>query len=145
MNILIVSSLRVVFFLFQAATWALSCVLTEWILSLKIFLFPVPFVCVCVSVCVCLCVCLCVCACARMRSVMSDSLQPLELQPTGLLCPWKFQGKNTRVGCHFLLQGTYKVLKNHWLSSIRNSRASLIAQLVTTIQFLGQEDPLEKG
>ena len=59
MNILIVSSLRVVFFLFQATTWALSCVLTEWILSLKIFLFPVPFVCVCVSVCVCVCVCVC--------------------------------------------------------------------------------------
>ena len=72
MNILIVSSLRVVFFLFQAATWAFSCVLTEWILSLKIFLFPVPFVCVCVclcvSVCVCLCVCVCVCVCACVRT-----------------------------------------------------------------------------
>ena len=25
--------------------------------------------------------------------------------PTRLLCPWDFSGKNTRVSCHFLLQG----------------------------------------
>ena len=29
------------------------------------------------------------------------------LQPTGLLCPWNFPGKNTGVGCHFLLQGIF--------------------------------------
>ena len=34
---------------------------------------------------------------------MSDSLQPHVL-PTRLLHPWDFPGKNTRVGCHFLLQ-----------------------------------------
>ena len=27
------------------------------------------------------------------------------LQPTRLLCPWDSPGKNTGVGCHFLLQG----------------------------------------
>ena len=26
------------------------------------------------------------------------------LEDTGLLCPWDFPGKNTGVGCHFLLQ-----------------------------------------
>ena len=26
-------------------------------------------------------------------------------EPTRLLCPWDFPGKNTGVGCHFLLQG----------------------------------------
>ena len=36
--------------------------------------------------------------------VVSDSLQPHGLQPTRLLCPWDFPGKNTGVGCHFLLQ-----------------------------------------
>ena len=41
------------------------------------------------------------------RSVVSDSLQPHELQPTRLLCPWDFPGKNTGVGCHFLLQGIF--------------------------------------
>ena len=29
------------------------------------------------------------------------------LQPTRLLCPWDFSGKNTGGGCHFLLQGTF--------------------------------------
>ena len=38
---------------------------------------------------------------------MSDSLQPHGLQPTRLLCPWDFPGKNTGVGCHFLLQGIF--------------------------------------
>ena len=27
-----------------------------------------------------------------------------ELQPARILCPWDFPGKNTGVGCHFLLQ-----------------------------------------
>ena len=35
---------------------------------------------------------------------MSDSLQPSELQPARLLCPWDLPGKNTGRGCHFLLQ-----------------------------------------
>ena len=35
---------------------------------------------------------------------MSDSLRPHGLQPTRFLCPWDFPGKNTGVGCHFLLQ-----------------------------------------
>ena len=35
---------------------------------------------------------------------MSDSLQPHRRQPTGLLRPWDSPGKNTGVGCHFLLQ-----------------------------------------
>uniref|UniRef100_A0A8B9W6W4 60S ribosomal protein L7 n=1 Tax=Bos mutus grunniens TaxID=30521 RepID=A0A8B9W6W4_BOSMU len=35
---------------------------------------------------------------------MSDSVQPHRQQPTRLLCPWDSPGKNTGVGCHFLLQ-----------------------------------------
>ena len=38
------------------------------------------------------------------RSVVSDSLRPHGLQPARLLYPWGFPGKNTGVGCHFLLQ-----------------------------------------
>ena len=38
---------------------------------------------------------------------MSDSLQPHGQQPTRLLCPWDFPGKNTGVGCHFLLPGIF--------------------------------------
>ena len=40
-------------------------------------------------------------------SVMSDSLQPHELEPPRLICPWNFPGKNTGVGCHALLQGIF--------------------------------------
>ena len=35
---------------------------------------------------------------------MSDSVQPRRWQPTRLPHPWDSQGKNTGVGCHFLLQ-----------------------------------------
>ena len=38
------------------------------------------------------------------RSVVSDFFR-LHLQPTRLLCPRDSLGKNTGVGCHFLLQG----------------------------------------
>ena len=35
---------------------------------------------------------------------MSDSVQPQRQQPTRLPRPWDSPGKNTGVGCHFLLQ-----------------------------------------
>ena len=35
---------------------------------------------------------------------LSDSVQPHRQQPTRLRCPWDYPGKNTGVGCHFLLQ-----------------------------------------
>ena len=44
------------------------------------------------------------CMCVLSYSVESDSLQPHRLQPARLLYPWNSPGKNTRVGCHFLLQ-----------------------------------------
>ena len=60
----------------------------------------------------------CVCACVHMLSplVMSDSLLPHY--------PWKFSGKNTGVGCHFLLWGIFLTqgsnprllhLLHHWV------------------------------
>ena len=38
---------------------------------------------------------------------MSNSLRSQGLQPTRLLHPWDFPGKNTGMGCHFLLQGIF--------------------------------------
>ena len=35
---------------------------------------------------------------------MSDSVRPHRRQPIRLPCPWDSPGKNTGVGCHFLLQ-----------------------------------------
>ena len=36
--------------------------------------------------------------------VVSDSVRPHRWQPTRLPRPWDSSGKNTGVGCHFLLQ-----------------------------------------
>ena len=38
---------------------------------------------------------------------MSNSLRPYELSLARLLCPWDSPGKNSGVGCHFLLQGIF--------------------------------------
>ena len=43
------------------------------------------------------------CMCA-VTSVVSDSVKPYGQQPSRFLCPWDSLGKNTGVGCHFLLQ-----------------------------------------
>ena len=40
-------------------------------------------------------------------SVMHNSLWPHGLQFARLLCPWNSPGKNTGMGCHFLLQGIF--------------------------------------
>ena len=44
------------------------------------------------------------CCCCQVASVVSDSVRPHRWQPTRLPCPWDSPGKNTGVGCHFLLQ-----------------------------------------
>ena len=44
-------------------------------------------------------------AAAAAKSLQSClTLRPHRWQPTRLLCPWDSPGKNTGVGCHFLLQ-----------------------------------------
>ena len=42
--------------------------------------------------------------CCCIASVMSDSVRPHRQMPTRLPSPWDSPGKNTGVGCHFLLQ-----------------------------------------
>ena len=44
------------------------------------------------------------CWCCWVTSVVSDSVRPHRRQPTRLPRPWGSPGKNTGVGCHFLLQ-----------------------------------------
>ena len=46
----------------------------------------------------------CVCACVHVLSHIWFFCDPRD-SPTRLLCPWEFPGKNTGVGCHFLLRG----------------------------------------
>ena len=50
------------------------------------------------------CCCFCCCCCCCVASVVSNSVRPHRWQPTRLPCPWDSPGKNTGVGCHFLLQ-----------------------------------------
>ena len=44
------------------------------------------------------------CCCCQVAPVVSDSVQPYRRQPTRLPRPGDSPGKNTGVGCHFLLQ-----------------------------------------
>ena len=44
------------------------------------------------------------CCCCYVASVVSDSVWPQRWPPTRFPCPWDSPGKNTGVGCHFLLQ-----------------------------------------
>ena len=48
--------------------------------------------------------CVRLCCCCYVASVVSDSVRPHRRQPTRLPRPWDSPGKNTGVGCHFLLQ-----------------------------------------
>ena len=43
-------------------------------------------------------------ACCLVTKLCRTLLWPHGLWPTRLLCPWDSSGKNTGVGCHFLLQ-----------------------------------------
>ena len=54
---------------------------------------------------------------------MSDSVRPHRRQPTRLPCPWASPGKNTGVGCHFLLQ------------CMKVESASEVAQLCLTLSY----------
>ena len=81
------------------------------------------------------------------RSVMSDSLQP-----HGLYSPWNSPGKDTGVGCHALLQKyihSKQLINAHKLEAAKQYVALLVRNLPamqeTLVQFLGLEDPLEKG
>ena len=64
---------------------------------------------------------------------MSDSVRPHRQQPTRLPHPWDSPGKNTGVGCHFLLQcmkvksesevaQSFPTLSDPWLHGLQPTR-----------------------
>ena len=55
------------------------------------------------------------------HSIMSDSLQPHGLKADTLLCPWSSPGRNTRVGCHFFLQGIFSTQRWNLVSCTAGS------------------------
>ena len=60
---------------------------------------------------------------------MSDSVRPHRWQPTRLPHPWDSLGKNTGVGCHFLLQ------------CMKVKSESEVAQLCLTLQPMDCSPP----
>ena len=60
---------------------------------------------------------LCVCVCAPERTPLAISLS-VTSQTGRFLCLWDFPGKNTGVGCHFLLQGSSLPRDRTWVSHI---------------------------
>ena len=46
-------------------------------------------------------------SCVLSCSVVSDSSATPRTAARQFLCPWNFLGKNTGMGCHFLLQGIF--------------------------------------
>jgi len=67
---------------------------------------------------------------------MSDSMQPHRRQPTRLPCPQDSPGKNTAVGCHFLLQ-CMKVKNESEVTqlcpTLSNDAAAKLLQLCPTL------------
>ena len=61
-------------------------------------------------------------------SVTSISLGPFGLWPPRLLCPLDFPGKNTGVGCHFLLQGIVLTQCWTWVSWISCTEGRFFTQ-----------------
>ena len=58
--------------------------------------------CLCMCVFACVCVCVCVCVCTQLCSTLCD---PMDCSPPGSSVHGDSSGKNSRVHCHFLLQG----------------------------------------
>ena len=69
--------------------------------------------------------------CVLCCSVVSNSLQFHGLWLARLLCPWNFPGKNTGVGCHFLLQGIFPTQGSnpHFLSLLHWQADSLPSEV----------------
>ena len=72
---------------------------------------------------------------------------PYEQQPTRFLCLWDFPGKNTEVGCHFLLQGFFltqglNTCPLHWQAD--SLPLNHLPMQEMWVRSLGQKNPLVK-
>ena len=77
---------------------------------------------------------------------MSDSVRPHRWQPTRLRHPWDSPGKNTGVGCHFLLQCMkVKIQSEVALSSLTLSDPMDCSPLGSSIHGISQTRVLEWG
>ena len=83
----------------------------------------------------------CCCCCCCVASVVSDSVRPHRRQPNRLPRPWHSPGKNTGVGCHFLLQRMKVKSESEVLSRVRLLATPWTAayQALPSIGFSRQE------
>ena len=98
-------------------------------------------------------------ACAKLFSLCPTLCGPVDCSPSGSFVHGDSPDKNTRVGSYALLQGIFLSQRSNLYlmtpllaGEFFTTGVSLAAQLIknppamqeTSIQFLGQEDPLEK-
>ena len=48
-----------------------------------------------------------ICCCCLVTKSCPTLCDPVDYKPAMQLCPWDFLGKNSGVGCYFLLQGIF--------------------------------------
>ena len=72
------------------------------------------------------------CCCCSVSSVLSDSVRPHRWQPTRLHHPWDSTGKNTGVGCHFLLQYMKVKIESEKKKNLKVKSLSRVRLLATT-------------
>ena len=83
----------------------------------------------------------CVCSVTHLCPTLCD--------PSRLLCPWDFSGKNTGVVCHFLLQGIFPTQGSNWsllhwqvdFLPLSHLRMSLTCQTLQKYFFWSKEQP----
>ena len=81
------------------------------------------------------------CCVCQVAGVISDSLRPRGLQLASLFCPWNSPGKNTGVGCHFLLQGVFLIWGSnpHLLYLLHWQASSLTTSIIKTCYKWGKK------
>ena len=83
---------------------------------------------------------LCVC----MLTLLSCPTDRMDCSPvdTRLLCPWDSLGKNTRVGCHSLLQGIFPTqgLNPHFLHLLHWQAGSVLSKICYLMYFIYSEN-----
>ena len=80
--------------------------------------------------------CLACCCCWKFTSVVSDSVRPHRWQPTRLSRPWDSPGKNTGLGCHFLLQ---------WMEAKSENKVAQSCQTLSDPMDCSPPAPLSMG
>ena len=78
-------------------------------------------------------------AVAAAKSLQSDSVWPHRQQPTRLPHPWDSPGKNTGVGCHFLLQCMKVKVKSLSLVRLFMTPWTAVYQAPPSVGFSRQE------